>query len=147
MKPILWATILPGLFALTLAATSAQAGLFGSSSSPSSDACSGSAGDTIIAARTDQVDLYADPQATRKVQTLDKSKFPTCTPITGRWPNAMLQVSVGGTKYWVEPHMVKYRLAKGAQPVCRNLAMGTNEVKAGATRGLGEGCPKTGGSH
>jgi hypothetical protein len=131
---------------LLLPVVPAEAGLFSSSSS-SSDACGATTGDTIIAARTDQVDLYSDPAGTKKVQTIDKGKFPTCTPIAGRAPNAMLQVSVGGTKYWVEPHMVKYKLAKGAQPVCRNLAMGTNQVKAGATRGLGEGCPKTGGSH
>ncbi|MGH6871836.1 MAG: hypothetical protein ACREHE_10045 [Rhizomicrobium sp.] len=136
--------LLAGLFAM--AALPAQAGLFSSSSS-SSDACTSTAGDVVIAARTDQVDLYSDPQGTKKVQTVARDAFPSCAPISGRWPNAMLQVSVGGTKYWVEPHMVKYRLARGSQPVCRNLAMGTTQVKAGATRGLGEGCPKTGGSH
>lgn len=126
---------------ILLSVLPARAGLFSSSS----DACSSVSGDVILAARTDEIDLYSDPQATKKVQTLPQGKFPTCAPIVGRWPNAMLQVNVGGTKYWVEPHMVKARLARGSQPVCRNLAMGTNQVKAGATRGLGEGCPKTGG--
>jgi hypothetical protein len=124
----------------------AHAGLFSSSSS-SSDSCSKVTGDVAIEARTPEVDLYTDTAGTQKAQTLSRDKFPSCTPITGRSPNMMLQVQVGGAKYWVEPHMVKYRFAGSTQPVCRNLAMGSNQVKAGATRGLGEGCPKTGGSH
>jgi hypothetical protein len=124
----------------------AQAGLF-SSSSASSDSCSSVSGDVAIAARTPEVDLYTDTAGTQKAQTLEQDKFPACTPITGRSPNMMLQVQIGGAKYWVEPHMVKYRFTGKTQPVCRNLAMGSNQVKAGATRGLGEGCPKTGGSH
>jgi len=55
----------------------------------------------------------------------------------------MLEVSVNGVKYWVPPHMVRYRFAGNLTAVCRNLAMGSNEAKVGATRGLGEDCPKT----
>ena len=109
----------------------------------SDDQCSGS-GDFVIAARTPQVDLYSDSAATQKAQTIDADKFPTCAPITGRAPNMMLQVQVNGTKYWVEPHMVKSTFTGKMQPICRNLAMGSNQQKVGATRGLGEGCPKTG---
>jgi hypothetical protein len=128
-----------------LLAQPAQAGMFSSSSSD--DACSSTAGDVAIAARTPQVDLFSDAAGTQKAMTMDQSKFPSCTPITGRSPNMMLQVSLNGTKYWVPPHMVKYKFAGKNAPVCRNLAMGSNQVKAGATRGLGEGCPSTGGSH
>ncbi len=111
----------------------------------SNDDCTGS-GDVVIAARTPQVDLYSDAAGTAKAVTLDQDKFPDCAPITGRAPNMMIQVLVNSTKYWVEPHMVKYRFAGKLPAVCRNLAMGSNEQKVGATRGLGEGCPKTGGS-
>ncbi len=131
---------------LFLSVLPAQAGMFSSSSS-GDGACGNVAGDVAIAARTPQVDLFTDMAATQKAQTLDESKFPPCAPITSRSPNMMLQVQVNGAKYWVPMHMVKYRYAGKAQPVCRNLAMGTNQVKAGATRGLGEGCPKNGGSH
>jgi hypothetical protein len=109
------------------------------------DECSSSTGDVAISARTPQVDLFTDSAGTQKAQTLDESKFPSCAPITGRAANMMLQVQVNGTKYWVEPHMVKYRFAGKSAAICRNLAMGSNEQKVGATRGLGEGCPKTGG--
>jgi len=106
------------------------------------DTCSAS-GDLVISARTPQVDLY-DAAGGKRVQTMDAAKFPACTPITGRAPNMMLQISVSGTKYWVPPYMVKYRFAGKLPAVCRNLAMGSNTEKVGATRGLGEGCPKPG---
>lgn len=101
-------------------------------------------GDLVLSARTPQVDLY-DAAGGKRVQTLDAAKFPACTPITGRAPNMMLQISMGATKYWVPPYMVKYRFAGKLPAVCRNLAMGSNTEKVGATRGLGEGCPKAGG--
>ena len=108
--------------------------------------CSGARTDVVLAARTPEVDLY-DGAAGKKVMTLEQAKFPACTPIIGRAPNFMLQVSLNGGKYWVPPYMVKYRFAGKLPAVCRNLAMGSNEQKVGSTRGLGEGCPKTGGSH
>jgi hypothetical protein len=101
-------------------------------------------GDLVLAARTPQVDLYDAAQG-KRVQSMDASKFPSCAPITGRAPNMMLQVTVGGKTVWVPPYMVKYRFAGKLPAVCRNLAMGSNQEKVGATRGLGEGCPKTGG--
>jgi hypothetical protein len=128
---------------LLLWAAPADAGMFSSSG----DSCGSVTGDVAIQARTPQVDLFTDAAGTQKALTLDQDKFPSCAPITGRSPNMMLQVSVNGTKYWVPPHMVKYRFAGKLPAVCRNLAMGSNQVKAGATRGLGEGCPSTGGSH
>lgn len=106
------------------------------------DSCTAS-GDLVISARTPQVDLY-DAAGGKRVQTLDAAKFPSCTPITGRAANMMLQISVSGTNYWVPPYMVKYRFAGKLPAVCRNLAMGSNTEKVGATRGLGEGCPKPG---
>ncbi|HEY2444167.1 MAG TPA: hypothetical protein VGI20_00320 [Rhizomicrobium sp.] len=111
--------------------------------SASDDTCSTTAGDVAIAARTPQVDLY-DSAMGKRVMTVDGDKFPACTPILGRAANMMLEVNVGGTKYWVPPHMVKYRFAGSLPAICRNLAMGSNEAKAGSTRGLGEDCPKTG---
>ena len=109
------------------------------------DDCSATAGDVVIAARTPQVDLY-DGAMGKRVQSLDADKFPACTPIVARAPNMMLEVSVGGAKYWVPPHMVKYRFSGTLPPVCRNLAMGSDNAKAGSTRGLGEGCPKPAGA-
>jgi hypothetical protein len=111
----------------------------------SNSQCSGS-GDFVISARTPQVDLYSDSAATQKAMTMDEDKFPSCTPIVGRAPNMMVQVQISGTKYWVEPHMVKTTFTGKMQPICRNLAMGSNQQKVGATRGLGEGCPKPGAS-
>jgi hypothetical protein len=108
------------------------------------DTCSTSTGDVVLAARTPQVDLY-DAAMGKRVMTMDADKFPGCAPILGRAANMMLEISVGGTKYWVPPHMVKYRFAGSLPAICRNLAMGSNETKAGSTRGLGEGCPKPGG--
>jgi hypothetical protein len=107
------------------------------------DSCSQS-GDLVLAARTPEVDLY-DAAGGKRVQTLPASSFPTCIPITGRAPNMMLQVQLGGKAVWVPPYMVKYRFSGKLPAVCRNLAMGSNTEKVGATRGLGEGCPKPGG--
>lgn len=101
-------------------------------------------GDMVLSARTPEVDLY-DAAGGKRVQTLDAKSFPGCTPITGRAPNMMLQVNVGGRAVWVPPYMVKYRFAGKLPQVCRNLALGSNTEKVGATRGLGEGCPKAGG--
>ncbi len=109
------------------------------------ESCDDAKGDVILKARTPEVDLYDGPNG-KRVETLAADKFPSCAPITGRAPNMMLRVNVGGTAYWVPPHMVKYRFAGDAAPVCRNLAMGSNEEKVGATRGLGEGCPKAKGA-
>ena len=103
--------------------------------------CASASGDVVIAARTPQVDLY-DSAMGKRVLTLDQDKFPDCAPIVARAPNMMLEVQVNGAKYWVPPHMVRYRFAGNLPAVCRNLAMGSNEAKAGSTRGLGEGCPK-----
>lgn len=111
-----------------------------------SEDCSGAAGDVVLAARTPEIDLY-DGASGKKVMTLEQSKFPACTPITGRAPNFMLRVNLDGKQYWVPPYMVKYRFAGKLPAVCRNLAMGSNEQKVGSTRGLGEGCPKSGGAH
>jgi hypothetical protein len=102
------------------------------------------AGDMVLGARTPEVDLY-DAAGGKRVQTMDAKTFPTCTKITGRAPNMMLQVAIGGKQFWVPPHMVAYHFDGKLPQVCRNLAMGSNQVKVGATRGLGESCPKTGG--
>ena len=112
----------------------------------STEDCTSATGDVVIAARTPEVDLY-DGAVGKKVMTMEQSKFPACTPITGRAPNFMLQVNLNGTQYWVPPYMVKYRFSGKLPAVCRNLAMGSNTQKVGSTRGLGEGCPKTGGAH
>ncbi len=124
-------------FACTVLASPAAA------DTAATDSCTAS-GDLVISARTPQVDLYDAAQG-KRVQTLDAAKFPACAPITGRAPNMMLQVNVSGAKYWVPPYMVKYRFSGKLPAVCRNLAIGSNQQKVGATRGLGEGCPKTGG--
>lgn len=98
-------------------------------------------GDVVIAARTPQVDLY-DSASGKRVLTMDKAQFPSCIPIQDRSSNLMLKVTVNGTAYWVPPHMVKYHFNGKTPAVCRNLALGSNESRTGATRGLGEGCPK-----
>ncbi|HEY1630311.1 MAG TPA: hypothetical protein VGF56_03305 [Rhizomicrobium sp.] len=116
----------------------ADAGLF-SKSSDSSSKC-GAGKDVVVDARTDEVDLFKDAAGLQKAQTIEQDKFPTCLPITGRVANEMLQISMSGGSFWVPPHMVHYVWTGKMQPICRNLAMGTNTVKAGATRGLGEGC-------
>jgi hypothetical protein len=132
MKGMLALMFLGAVLAAPLAADAATA-----------DDCAAT-GDLVIAARTPQVDLY-DSAGGKRVQTLESAKFPSCTPITGRAPNMMLQIDMSGKRYWVPPYMVKYRFAGKLPAVCRNLAMGSNTEKVGATRGLGEGCPKTGG--
>jgi len=106
------------------------------------DSCP-AAGDLILAAQTPEVDLYDGPQG-KRVQTVDAKSFPTCVPITGRAPNMMLQANINGKPVWVPPYMVKRRFAGKLPQVCRNLALGSNTEKVGATRGLGEGCPKAG---
>ncbi len=110
----------------------------------SGDDCSSVAGDVVIAARTPQVDLY-DNAAGKRVMTLDADKFPACTPIAARAPNMMLAITMNGARYWVPPHMVRYRFAGALPPVCRNLALGSSQAEVGATRGLGENCPKPAG--
>ncbi len=112
----------------------------GTASAGSSD-CGSVTGDVVLSARTPQVDLYDGPMG-KRVQSLDKDKFPTCVAVTQRAPNMMLQVSVNGTAYWVPPHMVNYRLTGKRPAICRNLAMGSDTTKVGATRALGEDCPK-----
>ena len=107
------------------------------------DTCSNVKDDVVLAARTPEVDLY-DGANGKRVQTIKSDQFPKCTPITGRAPNMMLRVNIGGTDYWVPPHMVKYHFAGTLPAVCRNLAMGGEQEKVGSTRGLGEGCPKPG---
>ena len=131
MKPLLALAFMGSLTAIPAAA--------------GADGCA-AIGDLVLAARTPQVDLY-DGANGKRAQTLDAGKFPTCVPITGRASNMMLQIKLDGTAYWVPPYMVRYRFAGKLPAVCRNLAMGSAEEKVGATRGLGEGCPKkTGGA-
>ena len=72
----------------------------------------------------------------------DQDKFPKCLAVTQRAPNMMLQVAVDGAVVWVPPHMVNYRLTGKKPAICRNLAMGGNDTKVGATRALGEDCPQ-----
>ena len=105
------------------------------------DDCATVTGDAVLSARTPQVDLYDGPNG-KRVQTLDKDKFPSCLAVTQRAPNMMLQVTVNGAAYWVPPHMVNYRLSGKRPAICRNLAMGSDTTKVGATRALGEDCPK-----
>jgi hypothetical protein len=109
------------------------------------DECSAVAGDAVLSARTPQVDLYDAPNG-KRVKTLDQDKFPKCLAVTQRAPNMMLQVSIEGAAVWVPPHMVNYRLASKKPAICRNLAMGSNDTKVGATRALGEDCPQKAGT-
>jgi hypothetical protein len=135
MRHILLSAAITSCFALVSAAAR------------SNNDCSAVQGDVVLEARTPQVDLFNDAAGKETALTLDKAKFPTCAPIIGRAANMMLQVQVDGKKYWVAPHMVRYRFAGKLPAVCRNLALGANQEKAGATRGLGEGCPQAGASH
>ena len=128
MKPLFALVLIGGLTAIPAAASTAG------------DGCTAE-GDLLLAPRTPQVDLY-DSAGGKRVQTMEAKKFPTCVPITGRATNMMLQIKLDGKAYWVPPYMVKYRFAGKLPAVCRNLAMGSAEEKVGATRGLGEGCPK-----
>ena len=103
--------------------------------------CANIAGDAIISARTPQVDLYDAPTG-KRVGTIEQSKFPSCLPITGRAPNMMLEVTLNGSQVWIPPHMVNARVSGKKPAICRNLAMGSEDSKVGATRALGEDCPK-----
>lgn len=105
------------------------------------DECSTVTGDAVLSARTPQVDLYDAPNG-KRIKTLDQDKFPKCLAVTQRAPNMMLQVSIEGAAVWVPPHMVNYRLSSKKPAICRNLAMGSNDTKVGATRALGEDCPQ-----
>ena len=105
-----------------------------------SDDCASLTGDAVLSARTPQVDLYDGPNG-KRIKTLDRDKFPTCLAVTKRAPNMMLQVSIDSAAVWVPPHMVNYRLTGKKPAICRNLAMGGNDTKVGATRALGEDCP------
>ena len=103
--------------------------------------CAGVAGDAVLSARTPEVDLYDAPSG-KRIKTLDNGKFPKCLAVTQRAPNMMLQVKIDGAQMWVPPHMVNYRLAGKKPAICRNLAMGGDNTKVGATRALGEDCPQ-----
>ncbi|HEX3810698.1 MAG TPA: hypothetical protein VH000_05925 [Rhizomicrobium sp.] len=107
-----------------------------------SDTCPGN-GDMVTSAKTPQVDLF-DGANGKRVKSIDQDQFPTCLPVAAHAGNGMMEVSIDGTNYWVEPHMVNARVAASGKPICRKLAMGGDQAKVGATRGLGEGCPKTG---
>lgn len=116
--------------------------MFGASPAiAAADECSTVTGDAVLSARTPQVDLYDAPNG-KRVKTLDQDKFPKCLAVTQRAPNMMLQVSIEGAAVWVPPHMVNYRLSSKKPAICRNLAMGSNDTKVGATRALGEDCPQ-----
>lgn len=106
-----------------------------------SNDCGSVAGDAVLSARTPQVDLYDAPNG-KRIKSVDQDKFPKCLAVTQRAPNMMLQVSIDGAAVWVPPHMVNYRLASKKPAICRNLAMGGNDTKVGATRALGEDCPQ-----
>jgi hypothetical protein len=110
-----------------------------------SNECSSLAGDAVLSARTPQVDLYDAPNG-KRIKTIDEDKFPKCLAVTQRAPNMMLQVSIDGAAVWVPPHMVNYRLTGKKPAICRNLAMGGDTTKVGATRALGEDCPQKAGT-
>jgi hypothetical protein len=129
MKPALKALAAAGVFAMVALPAFAD------------EDCPNITGDMVLSARTPQVDLYDGPNG-KRVQTLDKDKFPNCLAVSQRAPNMMLQVLVNGSPYWVPPHMVNYRLSGKKPAICRNLAMGSDSTKVGATRALGEDCPK-----
>ena len=107
-----------------------------------SDSCSKVKGNVVLSARTPQVDLYDNADGRNRVMSLDKGKFPNCTPVIARAPNMMLQVTLNNTPYWIPPHMVNTRIAGKRPSICRNLAMGSDQAKVGSTRALGEDCPK-----
>ena len=134
MRPTLLSILLAG--AMSLGASPAFA---------ATDECSAVTGDAVLSARTPQVDLYDAPNG-KRVKTLDQDKFPKCLAVTQRAPNMMLQVSIEGATVWVPPHMVNYRLGSKKPAICRNLAMGGNDTKVGATRALGEDCPQKAGT-
>lgn len=134
MRPTLLLILLAGAMALGAAPAWAAP-----------DECSAVTGDAVLSARTPQVDLYDAPNG-KRVKTLDEDKFPKCLAVTQRAPNMMLQVSIDGAQVWVPPHMVNYRLSGKKPAICRNLAMGGNDTKVGATRALGEDCPQKAGT-
>jgi hypothetical protein len=134
MKRTLLLTFLAGAATLMAAPTFA-----------SSDDCSNITGDAVLSARTPQVDLYDGPNG-KRIKSVDDDKFPKCLAVTQRAPNMMLQVTVDGAPVWVPPHMVNYRLTGKKPAICRNLAMGGNDTKVGATRALGEDCPQKAGT-
>jgi hypothetical protein len=134
MRPTLLFILLAG--AMSLVASPALA---------AADECSAVTGDAVLSARTPQVDLYDAPNG-KRIKTLDQDKFPKCLAVTQRAPNMMLQVSIEGAAVWVPPHMVNYRLSSKKPAICRNLAMGSNDTKVGATRALGEDCPQKAGT-
>lgn len=103
--------------------------------------CSNLAGDAVLSARTPQVDLYDAPNG-KRIQSLENDNFPKCLAVTQKAPNMMMQVTINGASVWVPPYMVKYRLTGKNQAICRNLQMGGSDTKVGATRALGEDCPK-----
>lgn len=104
------------------------------------DACVNVAGDVVLSARTPEVDLYDAPTG-KRVNTVKRDAFPACLAIASRAPNMMIQVTVNGSLVWVPPHMVNARLTGKKPAICRNLAMGGDDSKVGATRALGEDCP------
>ncbi len=104
------------------------------------DACTNVAGDVVLSARTPEVDLYDAPNG-KRVNTVKRDAFPACLAIASRAPNMMIQVTVNGSLVWVPPHMVNARLTGKKPAICRNLAMGGDDSKVGATRALGEDCP------
>jgi hypothetical protein len=134
MRPTLLLILLAGAMALGASPAFAASG-----------ECASVTGDAVLSARTPQVDLYDAPNG-KRVKTLDEDKFPKCLAVTQRAPNMMLQVSIDGAQVWVPPHMVNYRLSGKKPAICRNLAMGGNDTKVGATRALGEDCPQKAGT-
>ena len=121
--------------ALALAASPAASPVWAKS-----DDCASLTGDAVLSARTPQVDLSDGPNG-KRIKSLDRDKIPTCLAVTQRAPNMMLRVAIDGAAVWVPPHMVNYRLTGKKPAICRNLAMGGNDTKVGATRALGEDCP------
>jgi len=126
----------------------ALAGAFTLAAAPAfaADECSSVAGDAVLSARTPQVDLYDGP-AGKRIKSIDDDRFPKCLAISQKAPNGMMQVTVDGQSGWVLPNQVNARVAGGAKPICRNLAMGGDTTKVGSTRGLGEGCAKPTGAN
>ncbi|MGZ5924782.1 MAG: hypothetical protein ACXWK2_09455 [Rhizomicrobium sp.] len=119
--------------------------MYGAPALAETNDCSNITGDAVLSARTPQVDLYDAPNG-KRIKSLDQDKFPKCLAVTQRAPNMMLQVSIDGAPVWVPPHMVNYRLTGKKPAICRNLAMGGNDTKVGATRALGEDCPQKAGT-
>jgi hypothetical protein len=115
--------------------------VFSAAPALAADDCPNVTGNAVLSARTPEVDLYDGPTG-KRIKTLDDSKFPKCLAVTQQAPNMMLQVTIDGQPVWVPPHMVNYRLLSKKPAICRNLAMGGDSTKVGATRSLNEDCPK-----